>query len=397
MRLAPSPDGQQPEEASAWLAAIVASSIDAIIGKRLDGTVSSWNEAATRLFGYSAEEMAGQSIRRLIPEDRQHEEDLILARIAAGERVDQFDTVRRRKDGSLIDVSVTISPVRDAQGVIIGASKIVRDITSQKRSQDLLRESERRLSAILKTLPIGVALTDEEGRALASNAVYQRYVPKAVPSRDEARLSLWEGYDDSGRRLEPSGYPGAKALRGEEVWPGIEFLFHGDRTRGPIWTRVAALPFRGESGEIAGATVVVSDIDKEKRARDALAESELRMRLAQDAAKADAWEWRLADNRNRWSETLSELYGLKASEREATYQKWAESIHPDDRERVTSSVGAAAAAGQEFEIQWRVNLPEGRRNAGLCPAASRSDLRARRNAISASSSTSPSAGGPRKR
>jgi PAS domain S-box-containing protein len=349
----------QPDEAAAWLAAIVASSDDAIIGKRLDGTVVSWNAAATRLFGYREEEMIGQSIRRLIPEDRQQEESSILAEIATGERVEHYATVRRRKDGEQVDVSVTISPVRNAAGEIVGASKMARDITRQKKSQDLQRESERRLAAILEALPIGVALVDENGATVSGNEVYRRFIPRAVPSRDQARAGLWIGYGEDGRSLDPSDYPAAKALRGEPAWPGVEFLYRGDEARGPVWTRVAALPFRDDSGKVVGATVVVSDIDEEKRARDALAENELRMRIAQEAAHAGTWEWRLADNVNTWSGTLWDLYGLDAAEWAPSYSAWAASIHPQDRERVFAAIGAAAAAGEEFEAQWRVNLPEG--------------------------------------
>jgi PAS domain S-box-containing protein len=116
----------------AQLAAIVTSSEDAIIGKTLDGIVTSWNEAAERIFGYSANEMIGQSIRRLIPTNRQAEEDMILGRVIRGERVKSYETVRNTRDGRIIDVSITVSPVRDATGQIIGASKIARDVTEQK-------------------------------------------------------------------------------------------------------------------------------------------------------------------------------------------------------------------------------------------------------------------------
>src|SRR6266550_8829853 len=112
------------EEAQARLAAIVTSSADAIVGKTLDGIVTSWNEAAECMFGYSASEMIGQPIRRLIPTDRRAEEDMILARLARSESIRHFETTRLAKDGRTFDASVTISPVRDAEGRIIGASKI---------------------------------------------------------------------------------------------------------------------------------------------------------------------------------------------------------------------------------------------------------------------------------
>jgi PAS domain S-box-containing protein len=140
-------------------AAIVDSSDDAIVSKDLKGIVMSWNKAAERIFGYEAKEMIGQSITKLLPQDRLHEESEILARLQRGERVDHFETKRQRKDGVLIDVSLTISPIRNAQGVVVGASKIARDITAQKKAQrklaetnEALRRSERIKAEFLATL-----------------------------------------------------------------------------------------------------------------------------------------------------------------------------------------------------------------------------------------------------
>ena len=123
------------QQVRAHLAAVVASSDDAIISKTLDSIVRTWNAGAERIFGYTAEEMIGQPIQRMFPPDRVDEEIQIVARLRAGERVDHFETVRVRKDGTPIDVSVTISPIRDENGKIIGASKIARDITQQKQIQ----------------------------------------------------------------------------------------------------------------------------------------------------------------------------------------------------------------------------------------------------------------------
>ena len=128
------------ENARAYLAAIVESSDDAIVSKTLDGIVTSWNRGAEAIFGYSADEMIGRPIALLFPPDRLGEEDLILGRIRRGERVDHFETVRRRKDGRDIDVALTISPVRDSAGRIVGVSKIARDISDKKRAEAMLRE-----------------------------------------------------------------------------------------------------------------------------------------------------------------------------------------------------------------------------------------------------------------
>jgi two-component system cell cycle sensor histidine kinase/response regulator CckA len=134
---------RQHQDASVLLAAIVDSSDDAIISKDLTGRIMSWNKSAERIFGYTAEEAVGRSITMLIPEDRQDEEPRILGRLQRGERVDHFETIRRRKDGTLVEISLTISPVRDQLGRIIGASKIARDISDRKRTEDSLRETQK--------------------------------------------------------------------------------------------------------------------------------------------------------------------------------------------------------------------------------------------------------------
>jgi PAS domain S-box-containing protein len=132
-------DREEAALESAQLAAIVASSDDAIVSKTLDGTITSWNEGATRIFGYEASEMIGQSILKFIPSELHHEERQILARLQRGERIQHYETVRVAKDGSRVDVSLTVSPVRDRSGRVIGASKVGRDITERKRAEQLQR------------------------------------------------------------------------------------------------------------------------------------------------------------------------------------------------------------------------------------------------------------------
>jgi PAS domain S-box-containing protein len=144
----------QVEEITGLLAAIVASSDDAIISKNLDGIITSWNKSAERIFGYAAEEAIGKHVTLIIPPERHVEELDILGRLRRGERVDHFQTVRRRKDGRLLDVSLTISPLRDSSGRVIGASKVARDITDQKQAERALRESEQRFRVITDASPV---------------------------------------------------------------------------------------------------------------------------------------------------------------------------------------------------------------------------------------------------
>jgi PAS domain S-box-containing protein len=151
------------EDAALRLAAIVESSDDAIVSKNLDGIITSWNGGAERIFGYLAEEIIGKPITTLIPPDHQKEEEGIIERIRRGQRVEHYETVRQRKHGSLINVSLTISPVKNAQGKIIGASKIARDTTERKRSEaqivNLAREAEHRTKNILATVQATVRLS----------------------------------------------------------------------------------------------------------------------------------------------------------------------------------------------------------------------------------------------
>jgi PAS domain S-box-containing protein len=130
----------------------VDSSDDAIISKNLNGVITSWNRGAERLFGYSADEAIGQHITLIIPADRRNEETEILARLRRGERVDHFETVRIRKDRTLLDISLTISPVKDLNGNVTGASKVARDITDRKRAEEALRESENRFRTLSERL-----------------------------------------------------------------------------------------------------------------------------------------------------------------------------------------------------------------------------------------------------
>jgi PAS domain S-box-containing protein len=156
----------ESEQRLRWLASIVESSDDAIVSKNLDGVITSWNTGAERVFGYAAEEVIGQPITIVIPQDRQDEERTILTRIRRGERIDHFETVRQRKHGSLIVVSLTVSPVKNAEGKIVGASKIARDITEQKRNQEqiaiLAREAEHRSKNLLATVQATINLSQSD-------------------------------------------------------------------------------------------------------------------------------------------------------------------------------------------------------------------------------------------
>ena len=171
-------DLRESEQQLRWLASIVQFSDDAIVSKNLDGIITSWNKGAERVFGYTAEEAVGRPITIVIPQDRQDEERTILTRIRRGERIEHFETVRQRKHGSLIWVSLTISPVKNAEGKIVGASKVARDITEQKRTSDqiatLAREAEHRSKNLLANVQAMVNLSQADAVADLKKAIEGR-------------------------------------------------------------------------------------------------------------------------------------------------------------------------------------------------------------------------------
>ncbi len=180
---------KRAEEVGARLAAIVESSDDAIVSKDLDGITLSWNRGAERLFGYAAEEVIGQPVAILIPPDRHDEEPGILERIRRGARVDHYETVRRRKDGSLVEISLTVSPVTNAEGRVVGASQIARDITERRRAQEqqnlLLQEMSHRVRNLFALASSVVTLS---ARAPAGMAGAGRTAPRSTTGRRR----LWQ-------------------------------------------------------------------------------------------------------------------------------------------------------------------------------------------------------------
>jgi PAS domain S-box-containing protein len=198
---------QKADRATSLMASIVESSDDAIISKTLEGVITSWNPGAERIFGYTAKEAIGQSISLIIPVDRAEEEKTILERLGRGERIDHFDTVRVRKDGTLLDISLTISPVRDYANKIIGVSKIARDVTQRKQVENALRESEDRLRTLADALDTQVQFRTQEIQRRNAEIVSQSELLRDLSGRllitqdQERRHIARELHDSAGQCL----------------------------------------------------------------------------------------------------------------------------------------------------------------------------------------------------
>ncbi len=258
---------RQVEKTQNLLAALVESSDDAIVGKTLESVITSWNKGAERIFGYTAEEAIGQSILMIIPHDRQHEEEMILSRLRRGERIEHYETVRRRKDGTELDISLTISPIRDASGRIVGASKIARDVTKQKRAERAVQEGAERLTLALKSARLGDwswdAATDVVTFSERAAEIFG-IAPGPVMTWTEMRGLLHEE-DREAARL---GVEQAVADRSDY---DIEY-----RVMQPggqqVWVAAKGRATYNANGQVTGMLGIVQDITERKNEKEQLEE-----------------------------------------------------------------------------------------------------------------------------
>ena len=251
------PEDEGAHSARAILAAIVESSDDAILSKGLDGTIISWNRGAQRIFGYTSDEMIGSPILRLIPPELREEEARILAEIRAGRRVEHFETVRMTKFGKRICVSLTISPVRDASGTVIGASKIARDITAQKAAERMGGV----LAAIVQSSDDAIISTDLDGHVLSWNPAAERlygYAAEDMVGKSVARII-------------PAGLPNDQRLILSKIRAG-EKIEHYETVRVSragrrIDVSVSVSPVHDGSGNLIGASKIARDISSLREAQ----------------------------------------------------------------------------------------------------------------------------------
>jgi PAS domain S-box-containing protein len=252
---------RRAEETQALLAAVVESSEDAIITKTLGGVITSWNAGAERLFGYTAAEAIGRPITMIIPPDRQGEESAILQGLSAGQRTEHFETVRIAKDGRRVDLSLTVSPVRDPSGRFIGASKVARDVTARKRTEQALHEGEERFRSFASNAPAAIFIKDLEGRYTLANPLACEALgrPDAVVGLTDHDL-LPQPVADELRRRDAAVIASGRPIESEEVIsrPGYERRFLSVK-----------FPLFGAAGPIAVCGVAI-DITDRKGAEEAL-------------------------------------------------------------------------------------------------------------------------------
>lgn len=344
-------ESQQSELIAARLAAIVESSVDAIIGKDLQSIVTSWNAGAERMFGYTAEEMIGRSITLLIPPDREDDEKQILARIKRGERVEHFETVRRRKDGGLIDVSVTVSPIRDASGAIVGASKVARDITEQKR----FGEERENLLRLIEHSPDFIATADLEGRITFMNSGARKMIGWDL-EKDPHTLHFTDYVPPEWRDFFLRTVLATAEERG--LWEGEMQLRH-IQTGALVDVFRSTFLLRNAAGQPSAFATVTRDITKAKRAELELRKSRETLRLTLDAARIGHWDLDLITREASRSVQHDRIFGYEELLPEWNYERFLAHVHPEDRAWVDRLFQAGVAAKTEWDFECRILRGDG--------------------------------------
>jgi len=255
-------------------------------------------------------------------------------------------TLMRRGYPEATWFSFSYSPIRDETGGVGGILCTFHETTQRVHAETALRESEVRLAAILDQLPVGVGLADQEGNITLGNQLLEQYALIKIPSRDPKQAGRWRAYTPEGQPLSPSDYPSARALRGETVVPGIDFIFTFPDGR-EAWTRVSAAPFRNAAQESLGAVFVVQDIDREKQAEE---------RFREFAAHSTNVFW-IVSTGDRTLEYLNPafetVFGTAQNAFRQDMSRWIEVVHPDDRVRVVEAFDRAAlgvVSVEEFRI-----------------------------------------------
>ncbi len=322
------------------LAAIVESSDDAIISRDLQGTITTWNQGAERIFGYSAGEMIGKRNTVLFPPERLNEEELLVTRLMKGERIDHLETVRLHKDGRSVDISLTLSPLKDAMGNVIGASKVIRDITEQKRNREAIAASEARFHLLADNVSQLIWIAEADGSAVWFNQQWTEFTGKTGEEirTDSKAIHHPDHFDRVTTSLAERA---AKGERWEDSFPLLSKTgqFH--------WFLATAMPIRNEEGTVVRWFGTCTDITTEREAQDRIRESEERFRMLADHMSQMAY---IVDpcNTITWvNRRWIEYTGISVEQ--MNEDGWQQVVHP---EHLTDMIGSYTKA-QEAGTVWQ--------------------------------------------
>lgn len=355
---------KQYEEQTAQLAAIVESSADAIVSKTLEGVITSWNHTAEKLFGYKEKEAIGKNIRMIIPPDLQSEEDKIISKIKRGIRLDPFETIRMHKSGKLIPISLSISPIKDKEGNVIGASKIARDITIPKAMEEILRTQKEQLEIILKSIADGITVQAPDGTLIYANNTAAKLVGyssarELIETSPEEIIKQFELMDEDGNPFPIDKLPGRLALQGLKSYPTI-LRFRILKTGGEHWSVVKATPIFDEKKNVLFAINVFHDMTAFKYAEEKIKQSEERFRLAIAAGKIGIWDWDVVNDQITWSDRIYKIFGIGKKEFNGTLGDFKKLIYEEDSDRVMRALERALEDKEGYTMEFRATGPKGK-------------------------------------
>jgi len=341
---------KQSEIASNRLAAIVESSEDAIIGKDLNGIVSSWNRGAEMIFGYAASEMIGTPITRLIPADRLHEENEILMRIRRGQRVGHFETFRQNKDGRLIAVSVMASPIKDSAGKIIGVSKVARNITERKAAEEALRDSELRFATAFRASPAAMAISRR--RDMANLDVNDAFLRIFECTRDDiiGKTILQTGM------LDPDTLQSLSvALDATGIVENREITAR-TRTGRPVHA-ILSVKIIELAGERCSLSILV-DITDRKFAEEKLRLHEAVLRETGHIAKVGGWSFEVATGEGYWTDEVARIHDLDPAA-QISKEIGLSYYSPESRKRIEPALEEAVRHGTPYDLELEITTAAG--------------------------------------
>jgi len=346
-------DKKKAEEARYRHAAVIESSDDAIASGTLDGIIVSWNTGAQKIYGYTEAEAVGKPISMLVPPELPDEENKILETLKSGDRIEHFETVRVTKTGRRINVSLTISPIKDSTGRTVGISGIARDITERKRAEEAMRESEERLRLAAQAGKMYAFEWDVATDVVVRSSEYVNVLGRSEPRTLTHQQAMEKVHPDDREKLVAA--VDRHSLENPTVDVTYRVLLPG---KSPIWVKSSGRAFFDGEGRMLRVIGMVADVTDQKLAEEALRSSEERLRLAQKAARIGTFERNIRTGVNTWTPEMESMYGLPPGGFGQTRTAFENLVHPDDRAEVMKLVDEALKTGQPTHGEWRVVWPD---------------------------------------